>query len=98
MDKLILLVTKVYAAGTESELAGSKNIGDYISALYAWVIPTSVALAGLVMIYAGFIYMTSQGNPDSTKQAKDLIIGALVGLGLIILAGVILKNVIGIPT
>lgn len=48
----------------------------------------SLALAGLiaffVLIYAGYRYMTSAGNPSSQKDAKDRISAAF--LGLIILA------------
>jgi hypothetical protein len=47
-------------------------------------------LAGLVavifLIYAGFQYITSQGEPDKTTQAKDGIINALVGLGIAMVA------------
>lgn len=71
------------------------TVGSLVTELYKWAIPLGTALAVLVMIYAGYIYITSQGNPDSVKTAKDLIIGALVGLALIILAGVIMRNVIG---
>lgn len=81
---------------TEEDLSKAKDIGAYVTLLYQWAIPFGSGLAVLVIIYAGYLYATSGGNPDSLKQAKDLIIGALVGLALIILAGIILKNVIGV--
>jgi len=96
MEKLFVLI-KIARALTEEELRTSGSVGSYVTLLYKWVIlGIGPALAMLVMIYAGYIYMTSQGNPDSLKTAKDLIIGALVGLALIILAGVILRNLVGI--
>ena len=81
---------------TEQEVENAGSIGKLVTILYEWMIPLGTALAVLVIIYAGYLYATSQGNPDSVKTAKDLIIGALVGLALIILAGVILRNVIGV--
>jgi len=81
---------------TEEKIKNIHKIGDLVTILYKWAIPLGSALAALVIIYAGYLYATSQGNPDSVKMAKDLIIGALVGLALIILAGVILRNVIGL--
>ena len=94
----LLSIARIYAAAapTEEELRNSPTVGDYVTKLYKFGIPAGMALAGLVMIYAGYIFITSQGNPDGIKQAKDLMIGALTGLALIILAGVILKNVIGV--
>jgi len=97
---LINFIYKAYAATpslSEGELRGSDTVGTFITKLYPWAISFGAALAGLMMIYAGYIYVTSQGNPDSTKTAKDLIVGALVGLALIILAGMILRSVVGIP-
>lgn len=38
------------------------------------------AIAVIIVIIAGFQYVISQGNPQSTAKAKDTIIYALVGL------------------
>lgn len=92
----ILPLIQPALADTEEELRTAGDVGKYVTLLYQFGIPFGIALGTLVIIYAGYLYATSGGNPDSLKQAKDLIIGALVGLALIILAGVILKNVIGV--
>ncbi|MCL5407150.1 MAG: pilin [Patescibacteria group bacterium] len=97
---MINFIQKAIAANpnvpTETDLRNAGKVGDYITLLYKWVLPFAAGLAVLMIIYAGYLYITSQGNPDNIKQAKDYIIGALVGLALIILAGVILKSVIGV--
>lgn len=41
------------------------------------------------IIYGGFQYLVSQGEPDRTKRAKDSILNALIGLVIAILANVI---------
>ena len=38
------------------------------------------------IIYGGFVYMTSNGEPDRTKGAKDTILNALIGLVVAIVA------------
>ncbi|MFA6493383.1 MAG: hypothetical protein WCV58_04550 [Patescibacteria group bacterium] len=93
---MINLIQTALAADTEKELRTAGTIGNYITILYKWLIPFGAGLAVLMIIYAGYLYITSGGNPDNIKQAKDYIIGALVGLALIILAGIILKNIIGV--
>jgi hypothetical protein len=47
-------------------------------------------IAGMVtvgfIIYGGFRYITSQGEPDALKQAQGTIINALIGMTITILA------------
>jgi len=41
-------------------------------------------IALIIVIYAGFQYIASQGNPQATSKAKNTIIDALIGLALIV--------------
>ena len=47
-------------------------------------------IAGMVavgfIIYGGFQYMISRGEPDKTSAAKNTIINALIGLVIVLLA------------
>jgi len=54
----------------------------------------ALAAIGLV-IYGGFEYMTSRGEPEKTNQARQTIINALVGLVITVLAAVIVNFVAG---
>lgn len=52
-------------------------------------------LAAVVfVIYGGFQYLTSQGEPDKAKAARTTIINAIVGLVIVTLATAIV-NLIG---
>jgi hypothetical protein len=68
-----------------------------ISALILSVINIILALAGLiavlVLIIGGFRYVTSFGNEEVTGQAKKMILNALLGMIIIILAFVIVRVV-----
>lgn len=48
----------------------------------------------IFVTYGGFLYLTSQGEPDRTKNAKETILNALIGLVIAMLATV-LVNFIG---
>lgn len=58
-----------------------------------------LTVAGIVavifIIYGGFQYITSQGEPDGTKRAKDTVVNALVGLVIVILSSAIVNFVGG---
>lgn len=57
-----------------------------------WAIISAVSV--LVIIIAGFMYVTSAGNPDKTKKAKNAIMYALIGLVVAILARTIVQFVL----
>lgn len=54
------------------------------------VIEILLRVAGLVavgyVIYGGFRYITSQGEPDNLKNARNTIINALIGVAIAVLA------------
>ena len=63
------------------------------------VLNTTYLWAGIVcvaiIIIAGYIYVTSNGNAANIKRGKDAIMGAVIGLVVIILAFTITQFVIG---
>lgn len=67
-------------------------IGQFINAI--------LGLLGVVflilMIYAGVLYMTSAGNPESTKKALAIITNSIIGLVIIMASYAITTFVIGL--
>lgn len=58
-------------------------------------------IAVLFIIIGGFRYVTSQGNSDATKTAREMIIYSVVGLVIITMAFAIVQiviNVVASPT
>lgn len=53
---------------------------DTFSSILQLVFGLAGAIAIIVILLAGFRYITSQGNPQETAQAKNTIIYALIGL------------------
>lgn len=47
----------------------------------------------LVFMYAGYMHMTAEGQPEKEQKARRAFTGALIGLAIVILAEVI-KNVV----
>ena len=60
------------------------TIGDIVNV----IVPTLLGGAGLIfflmMIYAGFLYIGSQGNPETIKKIQKLLTWAVVGFVLTI--------------
>ncbi|MBI4458119.1 hypothetical protein HY633_04105 [Candidatus Uhrbacteria bacterium] len=66
------------------------------------IISVFLGLLGLVMVvlmlYAGFLYMTSQGNEEQVSKAKAIIRNAVIGLIIIVLAFAITRFIINAIT
>jgi hypothetical protein len=83
----------------DGKLDGNNTCIPTISGLNeAWLIVAAVieillrfaALAAVAaIIYGGFQYTTSQGDPDKTARAKGSLVNALVGLAISVMAAAI---------
>ncbi len=85
-----------YLQGETDSVTGKCVIKFQLNSWYdAWAIAFGIVnilmfIAGFVavgfVIYGGFQYMTSQGEPDKTAAAKNTITNAIVGLVIVLLA------------
>lgn len=61
--------------------------------------PVAVIAVVLLLVYGGFMMMTSQGNPDKLQEAKQVITNAIIGFVVILLCVAILlliSNTLGL--
>lgn len=72
-------------------LFGNVTAPQYIRSLYIWSVGIAILGASIMMIYAGYKYTASRGNPTELSNAKEIIISSLVGLALLILSFTILR-------
>lgn len=63
----------------------------YVLIFYKYIIGVAVVLAAIMCSWAGYIYLTSGGDPSRQTHARELIIGALSGLALLLLASTVLR-------
>lgn len=76
-----------------TELNKDTDITGLIKYLYEWGISLGGLAAFIVLVYAGFRYLTSAGDPGKMKEAMDWIKSA--GLGLVLLlASVLILNTV----
>lgn len=72
------------------EVYGGEEPEFEIGEAIARVIKIALSLLGaifiILIIYAGFMWMTSGGNEEKIKKAKETIIAAIIGLAIIVLA------------
>ena len=104
-----LLPYSVHAAADHSVLCGegSEQINTAIgcipvgnpqeltSFLLRWAIGIGGGVAMIFIVYAGFLIMTSSGNPKQVQAGKELLTAAVTGLVFLIMSAFLL-NFIGV--
>lgn len=97
-----LLASRIYLAEGGGASAGGSTSNDFakledtLSGYYTnLIVPVGLTSAGLVIVYAGVLYTTSQGDPTKISLAKEYLFGAIIGLIILLSAGWIVGQVIG---
>jgi hypothetical protein len=103
MKKLIYLLVAFlsFLALPGQALAVSSEITNYTSDTLNIITIISTAAAVFFLIKGGYFYITSTGKPDSLEHAKKTIKNALIGLVIVLAAGLIVsvfKNALTSPT
>lgn len=58
--------------------------GAFIATIFVWAVGVGGGIAFLLILYAGFLIITSQGVPDRLKAGQELLTSALAGLILLV--------------
>jgi hypothetical protein len=61
-----------------------------VDAIIGIAVPLAVICVVVLVIYAGYILMSSQGNPDKLKEGKEILTNAIIGFLVILLSVAIL--------
>lgn len=80
---------EAYGKSTVSETALSTIVGKYVNAFLSLIGTVFLVL----LIAAGYRWMTAGGNEEDVTKAKDIIFQAIVGL-IIVVAALLITNFI----
>lgn len=69
----------------------NQSLTDIVAWLYVFIVGISGLAAFVMIVWGGVQWMTSQGNPTATGDAKDKIQKALLGLLLVLASFLILQ-------
>lgn len=88
---------------TPSKLRGGgfTNISDAISSIFNIAITVAGVIFVLLFLIGGIQYLAAAGNEDNTNKAKKLLIDAVVGLVIVVVAwavGTYVLSLLGIGT
>jgi VIT1/CCC1 family predicted Fe2+/Mn2+ transporter len=78
------------AANPNPNSGGAADAGAQLPILIGKIIRTVLGLLGIIflvlMVYAGFLWMTARGEEEPVSKAKDIIKQAIIGVIIVFLA------------
>jgi len=102
---LFLMVAPVFAAGLSDQsvletVVTKSGVGkNKVEDIVGIGLNAALSLVGLIflilMVYAGYLWMTARGEEEMTKKAQKIIISTIIGLIIVLSAYVITSFVTG---
>lgn len=86
------LVKKQYISADGNGFFADSSLDAFVNEFYPWAMTISAGLAIIMLIYSGYLFVTSAGNMEQVNKAKEYIVGALSGLAFLMLAAMILRT------
>jgi len=76
---------------------GTESLTDLLENVYNYVVDFAIAIASIVIVWAGYLFLSSEGDKEKIEKAKRLLTWAVVGLVVCILAkgiALVIKNIL----
>jgi len=77
----------------DSTIPGANDITDLITILIEYALDIVGVIAVAMIIYGGFLYVTSGGDENKAKQGSQIITYAAIGIIVVLAAVVIVRTV-----
>jgi len=78
----------------ETNLKGETDISLIVGRIIRIILGFLGLILVILILYAGFLWMTSGGNEEKIKQARQIISTAITGLAIVVLSYVIANFVL----
>lgn len=76
----------------------ARSFEELLESITTWLFNIAVILAPVMLIFAGFLFVTAAGDPNQIQRAKNLIVWTIAGFAIISVARMLayaLKTIIG---
>jgi len=76
----------------------SSDLGTLIGKVFGYVLGILAVVAVGFLVFAGYKYITSEGDSNKIKEAQNTITYAIIGLVIVLISGAIADFVVRIVT
>lgn len=90
-DQLLAQNINVGGQSITGPLKGINTLSDVINKIVPVVIYAAIIILFFVLVWGGFNFLTSAGNPEKIKSARAKITTGIIGFILLIVSYIIVK-------
>ena len=72
--------------GAPTVVTSAAGLIDLIKRVGDWIFLGLLAITAVFLIYAGFLWVTAGGDPNAATKARQMLVNALIGLGVALMA------------
>lgn len=81
--------------GVSDDFTTPTGISQRVVDVLNWAIGMSALVAVVMIIFAGYMFITAAGDPEKIEKGRNAITAAVVGLVIVFLARVVISAIIG---
>lgn len=70
------------------------DLTDLVFALLSSILVFTAVIGLIILVFGGFRYLTSLGDEEKARQAKQIVLYAVIGMAVIMISGLIINYVI----
>ena len=72
-------------------LSGINNLSDLVNKVLVFIVPFAAIILFFVLVWGGFDFLMSQGNPEKIKSGRMKIITGLIGFFILVFSIAIVR-------
>lgn len=80
--------------GAGFSTATGLSLSEYIGSIIQYILSFLGVIFIILIIYAGFLWMTAGGDSEKITKAKDILINAVIGIVIILSAYIITTTIL----
>jgi TRAP-type C4-dicarboxylate transport system permease small subunit len=84
------MIEKTYAVAIDTLFGTVNTLPEFILKVYDWMLTISISISILLIIYAGFLIVTSGGNPEAVATAKRDLSITITGVILLFVLKIVI--------
>lgn len=97
IENIVLGISKLVALPVYAQDAQPPRIEQLIisiEGLFQWIFPIGAVIAVAMMIYGGYMWIISGGDPAKKQMAQGTLTWAAIGLVFLFIMGAVLRVII----
>jgi hypothetical protein len=75
---------------SENPAEAIDSVESLVDTVVNIAVPVAILCLVVLVVYAGYMLISSQGNPDKLKEGREVLTNAIIGFFIVVLSVVIL--------